>query len=179
MFMKLSWIGHDTVHSSRSAAKGNPTAVRISPKTTGGRAIDVDFTPKQSNRLSLVSASAATRKMLRSGSSGPQSEMAEYYKSRAEIDRIRHTHEFELNEGKLRLEQARFDREEWKEQVERKRLKADENKSLIAAYAEISKLNFETMKMRAKMKEESEMSEEDIAKVFPLLEYPPKPSWEA
>ena len=127
----------------------------------------------------MVSASAATRKMLRSGSSGPQSEMAEYYRSRAEIDRIRHAREFELNEGKLRLEQARFDREEWKEQVERKRLKADENKSLIAAYAEISKLNFETMKMRAKMKEESKMSEEDIAKVFPLLEYPPKPSWEA
>ena len=50
---------------------------------------------------------------------------------------------------------------------------------MIAAYAEISKLNFETMKMRAKMKEESKMSEEDIAKVFPLLEYPPKPSWEA
>jgi hypothetical protein len=55
---------NDTVNSSRSAATGNPTAVRISPKTTGGRAIDVDFTPKQSNCLSLVSASAATQKML-------------------------------------------------------------------------------------------------------------------
>ncbi len=58
-------------------------------------------------------------------------------------------------------------------------MKVDENKLLIEAYAEISKLNFETMKMRAKMKEESEMSKEDIAKVFPLLEYPPKPSWGA
>jgi hypothetical protein len=129
---------NDTVNSSRSAATGNPTAVRISPKTTGSRAIDVDFTAKQSNCLSLVSASTATQKMLWSGSLGPQSEMADYYKSRAEIDRIRQPHEFELNEEKLWLEQARFDIEEWKEQVERKRLKADENKSLSEAYAEIS-----------------------------------------
>ena len=55
---------NDTVNSSRSAATGNPTAVRISPKTTGSRAIDVDFTAKQSNCLSLVSASTATQKML-------------------------------------------------------------------------------------------------------------------
>jgi hypothetical protein len=33
------------------------------------------------------------------------------------------------------------------------------------------------MKIRAKLEEDSKMSEKDIAEVFPLLEYPPKPSW--
>ncbi len=51
------------------------------------------------------------------------------------------------------------------------------NKSLIEAYSEISKLNFETLKMRQKMKTEINMSEEEISAIFPLLEYPPKPSW--
>ncbi len=37
-----------------------------SPLTSGGRVIDVNFTPKQSNRLSLLKASAATKKMLQS-----------------------------------------------------------------------------------------------------------------
>jgi len=49
--------------------------------------------------------------------------------------------------------------------------------TIITAYSEISKLNFETMQMRKKMKEESNMNEEEINKILPLLEYPPKPSW--
>jgi hypothetical protein len=56
-------------------------------------------------------------------------------------------------------------------------LKTQENKSLIESYAEISKMNFETLKMRQKMKSESEMSEDEILALFPLLEYPPKPTW--
>jgi hypothetical protein len=52
-----------------------------------------------------------------------------------------------------------------------------ENKSLIESYAKISKMNFATLKMRQKMKSESEMSEDEFSALFPLLEYPPKPSW--
>jgi len=59
--------------------------------------------------------------------------------------------------------------------MERKRLKTQENKSLIESYVEISKMNFETLKMWQKMKIESKMSEDVIAALFPLLEYPPKP----
>jgi hypothetical protein len=31
--------------------------------------------------------------------------------------------------------------------------------------------------MRKKMKEEKNTTEEDINKILPLLDYPPKPSW--
>ena len=41
------------------------TDTRKSPSTSGGRVIDVDFTPKQTNHLSLLEASAATKKMIR------------------------------------------------------------------------------------------------------------------
>jgi len=61
--------------------------------------------------------------------------------------------------------------------MERKRLKRQKNKSLIESYADISKMNFETLKMRQKMKSQSKMGEDKIVALFPLFEYPPKPSW--
>jgi len=148
------------------------TDARKSPSTSGGRVIDVDFTPKQTNRLSLLEASAATKKMIRTGSglSDPRSFMADYYQSKAKMDTIRQDRDLKVQEETLKLEKAKFE-------MERKRLKTQENKSLIESYAEISKMNFETLKMRQKMKSESEMSEDEIAALFPLLEYPPKPSW--
>jgi hypothetical protein len=83
----------------------------------------------------------------------------------------------EIQEEKLKMELANFTRDEQKDDFDKKRLKTHENKSLIEAFFEISKLNFETMKMRQKMKEEAKMSDEEIANIFSLLEYPPKPSW--
>ncbi len=38
-------------------------------------------------------------------------------------------------------------------------------------------MKFETLKMRQKMKSGSKINEDVIAALFPLLEYPPKPSW--
>ncbi len=116
---------------------------------------------------------------LRSGtcSSDPRSAMADYYQSRAKNDAICQDCDLNIQEEKLKLEQAKFARDEQKDQFDRKRLKTHENKSLIEAFSEISKLNFETMKMRQKMKEETKMSDEEIANIFPLLKYPPKPSW--
>jgi cell division protein FtsL len=110
--------------------------------------------------------------MIRTGSglSDPRSFMAEYYQSKAKMDTIRQDRDLKVQEETLKLEKAKFE-------MERKRLKTQENKSLIESYAEISKMNFETLKMRQKMKSESEMSEDEIAALFPLLEYPPKPSW--
>ena len=159
----------DTMEST-GAETGTDT--RKSPSTSGSQVIDVDFTPKQTNRLSLLEASAATKKMIRTGSglSDPRSFMAEYYQSKAKMDTIRQDRDLKVQEETLKLEKAKFE-------MERKRLKMQENKSLIESYAEISKMNFETLKMRQKMKSESEMSEDEIAALFPLLEYPPKPSW--
>jgi len=86
------------------------------------------------------------------------------------MDTIRQDRDLKVQEETLKLEKAKFE-------MERKRLKMQENKSLIESYAEISKMNFETLKMWQKMKSESKMSEDEIAALFPLLEYPPKPSW--
>jgi len=86
------------------------------------------------------------------------------------MDTIRQDRDLNVQEETLKLEKAKFE-------MERKRLKTQENKSLIESYAEISKMNFEALKMRQKVKSESEMGEDEIAALFPLLEYPPKPSW--
>ena len=86
------------------------------------------------------------------------------------MDTIRQDRDLKVQEETLKLEKAKFD-------MERKRLKTQENKSLIESYAEISKMNFETLKMWQKVKSESEMSKDKIATLFPLLEHPPKPSW--
>jgi hypothetical protein len=91
---------------------------------------------------------------------------------KAENNSIQQKRELELQKEKLKLEQAKFAREEKKDELDRKRLKVEDNKSLIEAYSEISKLNFETLKMRQKMKTEINMSEEEISAIFPLLEYP-------
>jgi hypothetical protein len=162
----------DTSTHSASSLKNRYTTARKSPSTSGSRVIDVEFTPKQTNRLSLLEASAATKKMIRTGSglSDPRSFMAEYYQSKAKMYTIRQDHDLKVQEETLKLEKAKFE-------MERKRLKMQENKSLIESYAKISKMNFATLKMRQKMKSESEMSEDEFSALFPLLEYPPKPSW--
>jgi len=141
--------------------------------------IDVDVTPQQTNRLSLLAASTATKRMLRSGSSSsdPRVAISEYYKMKVENESIKQKCDFELQQEKLKLEQAKFAREEKEDELGRKRLKTEYDKSLIEAYSEISKLNFEALKMHQKMKAETNMSEEKISGIFPLLEYPPKPSW--
>lgn len=75
---------------------------------------ELDFTPKQSNQLSLVDASAATRKMLRSGSKGSSSHsqlgMNEYFQSSTELDARWLDCEIELNQEKLSLEKKNGER---------------------------------------------------------------------
>jgi cell division protein FtsL len=67
--------------------------------------------------------------------------MAEYYQSKAKMDTIRQDRDLKVQEETHKLEKAKFE-------MERKRLKMQENKSLIESYAEISKMNFETLKMQ-------------------------------
>ncbi len=86
------------------------------------------------------------------------------------MDSIHQDHDLKVQEETLNLEKAKFE-------MEKKRMKTQENKSLIESYAEISKINFETLRMRQKIKHESEMSEEEIVALFPFLEYPSKPCW--
>jgi hypothetical protein len=50
-----------------------------------------------------------------------------------------------------------------KDELDKKRLKTEDNKSLIEEYSEISKLIFETLKMRQEMKVKTNMSEDEIA----------------
>jgi hypothetical protein len=171
--------GTNTNEGVKSALPSQRSLSQKTPTANSSRPIELDFTPKQSNRLSLFDASAATKKMLRSGygSSAPQLGMAEYYQSRAYSDERRLERELKLDQEKLSLEKRKLEREEKKDLMETKRFQAEENKAIITAYSEISKLNFETMQMRKKMKEESNMNEEEINKILPLLEYPPKPSW--
>ncbi len=78
----------------------------------------------------------------------------------------------------MKLEQAKFAREEKKDEIDRKRLKTEDNKSLIEAYSEVSKLKLEMLKMHQTMKAESNMSEEEFSAILPFLECPPKPTWE-
>jgi hypothetical protein len=100
----------------------------------------LDFTPKQTNHLSLLEVSA-TKTMIRTGSglSDPRSFMAEYYQSKAEMDTIHQDPDLKVQELTLKLEKAKFE-------MERKRLKKQENKSLNESYTEILKMNFETLK---------------------------------
>jgi hypothetical protein len=169
--MMDSTTGDSTTQNSLTNAAAESVK---SPKAASHRVIDVDFTPQQSNRLSVLAASTATKRMLwsASSSSDPRVAMSEYYKMKMENDAIQQKYELELQKEKLKLEQAKFAREEKKDELDRKRLKVEDNKSLIEAYSEISKLNFETLKMRQKMKTEINMSEEEISAIFPLLEYP-------
>ena len=71
----------DALNNSASSLKNSSTLARKSPITSGGWVIDVDFTPKQTNHLSLLEASSATKKLIGTGSglSDPRSFMAEYY----------------------------------------------------------------------------------------------------
>jgi len=173
--MMDSTTGDSTTQNSLTNAAAESVK---SPKPASHRVIDVDFTPQQSNHLSVLAASTATKRMLRSpsSSSDPRVAMSDYYKMKAENDSIQQKRELELQKEKLKLEQAKFEREEKKDELDRKRLKVDDNKSLIEAYSEISQLNFETLKMPQKQKTVN-MSEEEISAIFPLLECPPKPSW--
>ncbi len=60
-------------------------------------------------------------------------------------------------------EQDKFAWDEKKDELDKKRLKTEDNKSLIEEYSEISKLIFETLKMRQEMKVKTNMSEDEIA----------------
>jgi hypothetical protein len=86
------------------------TDTRKSPSTSGGRVIDVDFTPKQTNHLSLLEASAATKKMIQTGSglSDPRSFMADYYQSKAKMDTIHQDRVLKVQEETHKLEEAKF-----------------------------------------------------------------------
>jgi hypothetical protein len=103
----------DTSTHSASSLKNRYTTARKSPSTSGSRVNDVEFTPKQTNRLSLLEASAATKKMIRTGSglSDPRSFMAEYYQSKAKMYTIRQDHDLKVQEETLKLEKAKFQME--------------------------------------------------------------------
>jgi len=141
--MMDSTTGDSTTQNSLTNAAAESVK---SPKAASHHVIDVDFTPQQSNHLSVLAASTATKRMLRStsSSSDPRVAMSEYYKMKAENDSIQQKRELELQKEKLKLEQGKFAREEKEDELDRKRLKVEDNKSLIEAYSEISKLNFET-----------------------------------
>jgi hypothetical protein len=64
--------------------------------------IELDFTPEQSNPLSLYATSTASKEMLHSqhGNSAPQMGMAEYYQSRASSDERLVEYELKLNKEK-------------------------------------------------------------------------------
>ncbi len=69
--------------------------------------------------------------------------MAEYYQLKAKMDSICQDHDLKVQEETLNLEKAKF-------VLKKKRMKTQENKSLIESYPEISKMNFETLKMSQK-----------------------------
>ena len=120
--------GTDTNEESIATNKGN-VSTKNAPKASSEvnmHSTELDFTPKQSNQLSLVDASAATRKMLRSGSKGSSSHsqlgMNEYFQSSTELDARWLDCEIELNQEKLSLEKKNGERrkERWtgKQEVE-------------------------------------------------------------
>jgi hypothetical protein len=103
--------------------------------------------------------------------------VAEYYQSKGSSDERCLEHKLTLNEENLSLEKRKLEREQKKDEMQLKSFQGEENKALITAYSDIAKINFETMQMRKKMKEEYDMTDEEISKVLSLLDYPPKTSW--
>jgi hypothetical protein len=86
-FMMDSTTGDSTTQNSLT----NATAESVkSPKVASHHVIDVDLTPQQSNHLSVLAASTATKRMLRSGSSSsnPRVATSQNYKKKAENDSI-------------------------------------------------------------------------------------------
>jgi len=84
--MMDSTMGDSTTQNSLT----NATAESVkSPKVAIHHVIDVDLTPQQSNRLSVLAATA-TKRMLRSGSSSsnPRVATSQNYKKKAENDSI-------------------------------------------------------------------------------------------
>jgi hypothetical protein len=82
-----STTGDSTTQNSLTNAAAESVK---SPKAASHHVIDVDFTPQQSNHLSVLAASTATKRMLRSASSSSDLRVAksEYYKMKAENNSI-------------------------------------------------------------------------------------------